>query len=242
MKKFLAILMSVLLLVSGFCLTVTAADDNQFNDEEMDWNHLMGKVSVGAVAGNVYAGSTITVPVIIEHNPGITSIKLAVNYDTAVLELVAAEAVDFAEGENFNGLSFGDISLKKSPFYINWVDALATEDNTATGVLANLTFKVLACPDSGSTDITLTFNPDDIFSTAFNPVEFVANGNTVEIASFLPYDVDGNGKVQNRDVAALQKYLVGDRDDIILAAADIDGNGKIQNRDVAALQKYLVGA
>ena len=55
-------------------------------------------------------------------------------------------------------------------------------------------------------------------------------------------DVDGNGKVNNRDLGLLQLYLNdGDLTDkaFVLAACDLDGNGKINNRDLGLLQKQL---
>ena len=241
MKKLLAVLLSVLMLVSGFCLTVSAAEgDNLFNDEELVWGHLMGNVTVGAAEGKIYAGSEFTVPVIIENNPGIISIKVAVNYDTDVLELVSAAAGDFGsvDGE-VPSLSFGPTD--KAPFTINWVDALATENNADNGVLANLTFRVKARPESGSTEISLDFDPDDIFSTEFNPIEFNATAGSVTIESHLPGDVDGDGEVGMLDQGLLQRYLVGWDVEIVEAAADVDGDGEIGMLDQGLLQRYLVG-
>ena len=55
-------------------------------------------------------------------------------------------------------------------------------------------------------------------------------------------DLDGNGKVNNRDLGLLQLYL--NDDDLsdktfIEAAGDLDGNGKLNNRDLGLLQKQL---
>lgn len=58
----------------------------------------------------------------------------------------------------------------------------------------------------------------------------------------IPGDVDGNGKVNNRDLGVLLLYL---NDDDISGkkfddqAADLDGNGRINNRDLGLLQKLL---
>lgn len=51
-------------------------------------------------------------------------------------------------------------------------------------------------------------------------------------------DVNGDGKVNNRDLGLLQKYLNGSPIELT-AAADMDGNGKINNRDLGLLQKLL---
>ena len=58
----------------------------------------------------------------------------------------------------------------------------------------------------------------------------------------IPGDVDGNGKVNNRDLGLLQLYLNdGDLTDrtFVWDAADLDGNGKLNNRDLGLLQKLL---
>lgn len=54
-------------------------------------------------------------------------------------------------------------------------------------------------------------------------------------------DVDGNGKINNRDLGLLQQHL-NDVDltvEINLTACDVDDNGKINNRDLGLLQQYL---
>ena len=52
-------------------------------------------------------------------------------------------------------------------------------------------------------------------------------------------DADGNGKINNRDLGILQKYLNDDDVVIDLDAMDVDCNGKVNNRDLGILQKYL---
>ena len=56
-----------------------------------------------------------------------------------------------------------------------------------------------------------------------------------------PGDVDGNGKLNAKDVTGIMKYLVGKASaGFDEAAADFDGNGKINAKDVTGLMKYLV--
>ena len=52
-------------------------------------------------------------------------------------------------------------------------------------------------------------------------------------------DADGNGKVNNRDLGCLQRYLNGYAVTVDVTAADLNGNGKINNRDLGELQKLL---
>ena len=64
---------------------------------------------------------------------------------------------------------------------------------------------------------------------------------TVPEQTVLKGDVDGNGKVNMRDYALLQKYLLDSGSvEIKEANADMDGDGKVNMRDYALLQKLLL--
>lgn len=52
-------------------------------------------------------------------------------------------------------------------------------------------------------------------------------------------DANGDGKVNNRDLGVLQKYLNELETAIDTKAADMDGNGKVNNRDLGQLQQHL---
>ena len=64
---------------------------------------------------------------------------------------------------------------------------------------------------------------------------------TAAESAVLKGDVDGNGKVNMRDYAVLQKYLLDPSSvTIVTANADMDGDGKVNMRDYALLQKLLL--
>ena len=64
---------------------------------------------------------------------------------------------------------------------------------------------------------------------------FAASADTV-----IYGDVDGNGKINNRDLGMLQRYLNEDATVTIdTEAADVKYDGKINNRDLGWLQRYL---
>lgn len=58
-------------------------------------------------------------------------------------------------------------------------------------------------------------------------------------APVMPGDLDGNGKLNNRDLGLFQRHLNGM--DVVIddRAADLDGNGKLNNRDLGLLQQLL---
>ena len=63
----------------------------------------------------------------------------------------------------------------------------------------------------------------------------------VSAAASLYGDVDGNGKINNRDLGLLQQHLNGYDVTVNETLADVDDNGKVNNRDLGLLQQYLNG-
>ncbi|MBR3474405.1 MAG: hypothetical protein IKH34_05005 [Oscillospiraceae bacterium] len=58
----------------------------------------------------------------------------------------------------------------------------------------------------------------------------------------VPGDINGDGKVNNKDVTRLQRYLKGAAVDVNEAALDVNGDGKVNNKDLTRLQRYVKGA
>ncbi len=52
-------------------------------------------------------------------------------------------------------------------------------------------------------------------------------------------DVNGDGKVNNKDLTRLQKYQKGDEVEVMELNLDVNGDGKGNNKDITRLQKYL---
>jgi len=58
--------------------------------------------------------------------------------------------------------------------------------------------------------------------------------------SVLPGDINGDGKLNNKDVTRLMQFLAGWEVEAV-AAPDINGDGKLNNKDVTRLMQYLAG-
>ncbi len=229
MKRVLSWLLSVLVLAC--CCAMTVSADNIYNDATLNWTEMPGRFVVGDVTA--HAGDTVVVPVCVENNPGIVSLKLAVYYDTAMLELVSHEVGDFDTVEN---VSFGPI--ENHPFIINWIDALTTENVTENGVVVYLTFAVKADAE-GTTQISVSYDPNDVFDMSLNNVKFECIPGTVTIENITYGDINSDGKINIRDLGLLQNYL--NKWDVTanLKAADVNADGNVNMRDLAILQRYL---
>ena len=194
----------------------------------------VGSIVASTAEGSV--GNTVNVTVSLTDNPGLISAKVKVLYDSAVLKLVGYEAGNFAAG----GYSWGDIEKADGSFIINWCDAI-NPDSTAD-LLATLTFEVLEGAEDGFTPITLQFDCDgDMFNAAGDAIWFDAVNGGVEIVtkSYTLGDLDGNGRINNRDLGMLQQHLNEWPVNINTDAADLDANGRINNRDLGMLQQYI---
>ncbi len=58
-------------------------------------------------------------------------------------------------------------------------------------------------------------------------------------ARATPGDVNGDGRINNKDLGALQQYLNESNNSFVLAAGDVNGDGRINNKDLGLMQQYL---
>ena len=178
------------------------------------------------------AGQTVTVPLRIVHNPGIIGMRAIVTYDPAVLTPTAMEAQDFV------GATFGPLS---NPLSVIWFDAL-NPDNTTDGVVALCTFTVAEDAPAGEYPLVVGIaDPDDNYNAAWQTVEFATIDGSVRVVDYVAGDANSDGKVNVRDLGAMQQYLNGWAVKVHLEASDVTGDGKVNVRDLGLLQQYLNG-
>ena len=90
--------------------------------------------SIGEVYGKI--GETVTVDISVNNNPGFNALKLTLEYDEAIVELVSAENKGITEKMMFTSSQ----SIKDNPFVMVWASA---DNVSGDGIIATLTFKVL---------------------------------------------------------------------------------------------------
>lgn len=184
-------------------------------------------------------GQEFSVKININNNPGIVSLKLAVNYDAEVLELVNAKAGDFSKGiSTAASSSFGPTT--KQPFIVNWVDALSTKNIAADGKVATLTFRVKETTASETT-ISIEYDPNNVFDKDYNNVYFNTVDSTIVIPKNAAGDANGDGKVNGRDYALMLQLINGWDTTLDDVSADVNGDGKLNGRDYALLLQYING-
>lgn len=175
-------------------------------------------------------GQTFQVDIAVKNNPGFISTKLAIGYDSSVLEIVNAE------GKDFSNVAFSP--LTKNPINVNWVDSI-NPNNTTNGVLATLTVKVKDNAPDGDYNITISYDPEDVYDENFSNVSFVTESGIVTVEGRVSGDVNGDGKVNNRDLGLLMQYLNAWEVTINKGSADVNGDGAVNNKDYGLLMQYL---
>lgn len=121
-----------------------------------------------------------------------------------------------------------------------YVGTVITEATCTTdGVVVLLTFRVKEGAAVGTTDITLSYNPEDVYDTEFNNVGFRVENGIVTVVEYVPGDVNRDGKVNNKDLGLLQQVINEWDVNYDSNAADTNGDSRINNKDLGLLQRYL---
>ena len=98
------------------------------------------------------------------------------------------------------------------------------------------TYTCTACGDSYTEAIVGDHAYDNVYDADCNVC-----GESREVVDMVRGDADGDGKLNNRDVAALQRYLNGWDITIYVEAVDMNADGKLNNQDLVLLIRYTVG-
>ena len=185
------------------------------------------------------SGSTVTVDVKLENNPGFVSMKLHLSYDSN-LTLINVEDRGLIPGKMHD-------STLSNPYLLVWDNDTEPANFTVNGTLVTLTFTVAEGAEAGNYPVEIFYdlNADEIFDFNLDPVEFaVVNGN-ITVTDVIIGDINSDGKVTAKDRALLGRYLAGwesvPESMINLAAADVNLDGKVSAKDRAILGRYLAG-
>ena len=95
------------------------------------------------------AGQKVSVTAEISNNPGIVSMYLALEYDTARLKLVEAR-----DSGPLAGSTFGE-TVEDYPYGVTWDDSLSGKDNVSNGVIVTFVFEILEDAPLGDAFVTL---------------------------------------------------------------------------------------
>ena len=191
-------------------------------------------------------GNTVQVRLMLDKNPGFANLSLVIGYDTDVMTLTKVE----------NRVSGTDTSYTASqkitvnPYMMTWNNG--TSNCTATGTLATLTFQIKDSAAYGVYPISVSFYKgiqgtykDGVnvnYDQSRNALPLVYVGSSAEIRSYIPGDINGDGRVDSRDVLNLLRHLSSwEGITVVKEALDVNGDGESDFRDATALLQYVAG-
>ena len=119
--------------------------------------------------------SIYEVTVSVENNPGVTMMRLKLNYDTDNLQLVGV-----TDG-GLLGTASHSSAYTANPYYLYWTNALATTNYTANGVIATLQFKRIG--GAGDYEVSVSANYGDIINAYEDEVSFAMVSGTVSVCA-----------------------------------------------------------
>ena len=156
MKKFLSLILCVMVLISGFSVTGNA----------------VGELSLGASSHQVSRGDTLTVVISISENPGIAALTMDISYDEACLTYISSE---IAMGGGLTTLP----QTGSSPLTFGWMSG--TEDSTYTGTFASIMFQVKDTASIGDTNISISVSSGNATNAALDDIVCVFSAGTIKI-------------------------------------------------------------
>ena len=123
------------------------------------------------------AGSEVKVVISMHNNPGIITAYLNIGYDNTKLQLMGYEDLKLLPDGSFS-------SLERNPFKAQWDGALLPGNLTVNGDILVLTFKILdGCQVGDVTDVTVTYNPNEVYDFNMDNVKFAVVNGTVSVTS-----------------------------------------------------------
>ena len=168
-KSFIAICMTVILLVSVFTVSAVAAE----------------KASITVSTVSVEQGKSVKVIVSINDNPGIWGLRFSVGYDHNILTLKSADAgTVFSQGE-----ITAPPSLDQKE-YIFMADRSDFTNTTANGELVTLTFDVKS--DAKIKEYPITLKLEDAITADATTVDVAAVKGSVSVVKPADDNKDNN--------------------------------------------------
>ena len=189
-------------------------------------------------------GNEVDVTVELENNIGVASLGIEIGYDSDIMTLTKVTS-NSGIGATFTPAQ----TYTANPFNMGWDSAANV---TYNGNLSTLTFKIADNAADGIYPITVDYykgvngtyvDGDDVnYNEDLEAVGFVYINGSVIVASYIPGDINGDEKINNKDATFLLRYLAGwNIDGINTDALDTDGSGTVNNKDATILLRYLAG-
>lgn len=219
MKKFLSILISLIIIVLSLSITCFSIDT----------------VTLSLQNETVYAGDEFTVNLFVSDNSKISGAVIDINYDKSKLEFVSAK--EGAILDTKANISIRNINKDNS--YVRFAYMATGSSITSEGILFSVTFKVLESAN-GKTDLKITIpSPADFVSDNLEKIPYTVRNASITILNDIPTETTSETETESTET--FTDYF-SETESQTLNTTDTNNNGKDNDNDnVITIVLALIG-
>lgn len=202
--------------------------------------------TITADAVTAVSGTTITIPVKINANPGFTNFALTIQYDAAALKLEKIDTVGSQE-EAYICPRTASVNLdyveQEGDEPCGYVNAAAEENITEDGILLAVTFTVLQ-ETAGEIPVNLELKylrSADVLTSAFTVLTASCEDAVITVA--VKGDVTADGQITEEDAAFVYRHIneaVG-LTEAQRISADVNNDDMVDTTDAALIYRVVHG-
>lgn len=190
-------------------------------------------MTIGVSSQTGLRGDTVSVDIRLVNNPGIAGASFDVEYSSDL----TLTGVRWGYAISAAG-STATSQTMQSPYRLMWVGG--TRMFSSDDIYATLTFKISNdARENTFASVRIIYDEDEVFDINDNNVPCnIVNGG-ISILSCVPGDINGDQKVNSKDVSRLMQYLANWDVEVVEATLDVNGDSKVNSKDVSRLMQYL---
>ena len=146
--------------------------------------------SLSVAQAYAYPGENVTISIMLDNNPGIAGLKIAITYDAEKLSVSNQHAI--SKGQALGFLSYigpNENAFNNNPLTVLWY---GTSNDQSTGILINILFTVLDKAPEGSAYVEVICDPGDILNQDEKQIETLITQGSVNIISTKNLDIEPN--------------------------------------------------
>ena len=216
-KRLLSAVLVLIMVVTMLPASVFAAEDG---------------LTIRASEASAVAGSTVTVTLDLENNPGLAALKVKVAFD----DVLTLTNVAF---NNEMGGNFQPPQKMTSPVSLTWYNGTANfTDENATFVTLTFVVSESAVADTVS-ELVITHNPSDVFDITETDIPLTTVNGSITVLDVVPGDINGDRVTNLKDQTRLFQYLADWDVEVNEPALDTNGDGSVNLKDQTRLFQYL---
>ncbi len=175
-------------------------------------------------------GLTISVPIRIERNPGLSTLQMLIEFDPNILE-----PIELLNGDIWKGSLTSNLDYEPNQIIIA---GASTSLMTGDGELAIIEFKVKDDANFGEYPIIIDIEElNTLYGNEQQSVPFFKIDGKVKVVAYKIGDINNDGEIRASDATEILLYVAQMKTftELQLLAADVNGDGKVTAADATEI-------